>query len=283
MCAILCFAGVLRKLPTPPSVFITFTPFMHIPVAHTIPLLASLLSPGSQVIGPLFVQLASLSLQPNIQSFITRLRDQSPDVIQQVSPLLDQLLGIYSEILRGARQFVPTAVEARHMVREGYCVERNLLVQFEADPVDDTEQLADVLSTGELAGLAEVRRVVLPGNHLRPLQPQLARLVPAGWAETARTQSNALMSRLLDAAGMAGISGETRGGLERLASAATYFAGAMAEALTGSNGDSDKTQTQNNDGAPAASGADISDLIDECALFMGLEEQNHDEEEDSDM
>ena len=243
-------------------------PFLSPAVAHTIPLLASILSPGSQVLGPLFVQLAASSLQPSLRSLLGRLRDQSPEVVQQLSPLLEQLAGIYGDILRGGREFVPSPAEARRMVREGYCVGRSLLVQFEADPVDDTEQLVEVLTTGELAGLAEVQRVALPGNHLRPLAPQLARLLPSGWAEAARSQGDALLGQVFDAAAQVGIRGETRGGLERLARAATGFAGAVGEALGAGPWGAESGSTG---AAPAQGPADASDLVHECALFMELE------------
>lgn len=49
-------------------------------------------------------------------------------------------------------------------------MERNLLIRFASDPIDDTPQLAATLEMSSIADLLDLQQVTLPGTHVRPLQ-----------------------------------------------------------------------------------------------------------------
>lgn len=80
-------------------------------------------------------------------------------VIETVQPLVGPTVNLDVE-------FTPSPGELLALVRDRYCVRRNLLVKFRTDELDQTRSLAPVLET-KFAGMVSVQR--LPGNHLTPL------------------------------------------------------------------------------------------------------------------
>jgi hypothetical protein len=43
--------------------------------------------------------------------------------------------------------FTPTPSESRAMVRESYCVPNTLIVQFDNDSIDDSDEIARIISS----------------------------------------------------------------------------------------------------------------------------------------
>ncbi|KAL6779007.1 CPLD20 [Auxenochlorella protothecoides x Auxenochlorella symbiontica] len=229
--------------------------FNNKPVTDAIPLFSSYIAPGSQFIGPLLSQLAASPLRSSLEGFLASLKSQSPDVVRQLTPVIEQLLPIYTDIAKGTREFVPSPAECKDMIREGYGVERNLLIRFASDPIDDTPQLAATLEMSSIADLLDLQQVTLPGTHVRPLQQEFGRLTSdvGKYAQAARTQSEALIDQLAQMARGAGVPAEATDGLSGFARAATGFAGAFGEAMLSSTTE-----------------LDISSLADECGVFMGI-------------
>lgn len=105
---------------------------------------------------------------------MTQLLVQSLDITQQIPKLID-------EVEAGARDFVPTPDAMSSAARRAYRCRRTLLLQFENDNLDDSEQLEGYLKEAESVMkmkrpmiTIDLKRQVLPGNHLTPL------LGPAG-------------------------------------------------------------------------------------------------------
>ena len=63
-------------------------------------------------------------------------------------------------------EFTPSPDETNQLVKESYQVQRNLLIRFTDDTIDQTQSLADVM-TQRFPNLTTLQ--VLRGNHLTPL------------------------------------------------------------------------------------------------------------------
>eukprot|EP00970_Alexandrium_tamarense_P002840 scaffold398_cov198-Alexandrium_tamarense.AAC.4 len=148
-------------------------------IATPIPGLESLLNPSLLTIPtPLRQTLTNFLTEPTYGALtnagVTQLLVQSLDITQQIPKLID-------EVEAGARDFVPTPDAMSSAARRAYRCRRTLLLQFESDNLDDSEQLEGYLKEAESVMkmkrpmiTIDLKRQVLPGNHLTPL------LGPAG-------------------------------------------------------------------------------------------------------
>lgn len=144
-----------------------------------IPGMESLLSPSLLSIPtPLRETLTNVLSEPIYESLtnagVTPLLLSSLDITQQIPKLID-------EVEEGARDFVPTPDAMSSAARRAYRCRRTLLVQFDNDNLDDSEQLEGYLKEAESVMkmkrpmiTIDLKRKVLNGNHLTPL------LGPAG-------------------------------------------------------------------------------------------------------
>jgi len=85
--------------------------------------------------------------------------------IRRSIPLADQFLSL-SPVLEEI-EFTPSPEELNRMIEQAYQVERNLLIKFKMDDLDQTRFLTDVLDRRFSVGMTTVE--ILRGNHLTPM------------------------------------------------------------------------------------------------------------------
>lgn len=134
----------------------------------------SLLSPSLVSIPkPLRESLTNFLTEPTFDALtnagVTPLLMQSLDITQQIPKLID-------EVEMGARDFVPTPDAMSSAARRAYRCRRTLLMQFENDNLDESEQLESYLREAESVMkmkrpmiTIDLQRKVLDGNHATPL------------------------------------------------------------------------------------------------------------------
>lgn len=135
---------------------------------------SSLLSPSLVSIPkPLRESLTNFLTEPTFDALtnagVTPLLMQSLDITQQIPKLID-------EVEMGARDFVPTPDAMSSAARRAYRCRRTLLMQFENDNLDESEQLESYLREAESVMkmkrpmiTIDLQRKVLDGNHATPL------------------------------------------------------------------------------------------------------------------
>lgn len=102
------------------------------------------------------------------------LLDQSLDVLEQIPSLIE-------EVADGARDFNPTPNSVKAAARRSYRARRTLVVQYDSDPLDESEELETLLKEAETVMRNkrpmvdfDVQRTVLKGGHATPcLAPPL--------------------------------------------------------------------------------------------------------------
>jgi len=106
---------------------------------------------------------------------ITPLLLQSLDVLEQIPSLIE-------EVANGAKDFNPSPSSVRAAARRAYRARKTLLVQYDDDPIDESEEIESLLKeAGETVMKNkrpmvdfDVQRVVLKGGHATPcLAPPL--------------------------------------------------------------------------------------------------------------
>jgi len=83
-----------------------------------------------------------------------------------LDPVLQQVRTVLQEVGEGVEDFTPTPAESRTRVRESYCVPSTLLVKFDDDSIDESEEIAAILCAKYPAGTRLLR---LNGTHATPL------------------------------------------------------------------------------------------------------------------
>ncbi len=86
-------------------------------------------------------------------------------VSSNLTPLLDPLLAQVAPAVKLDAEFTPSPEETLHLVERYYGVERNLLVKFRSDNLDQTKAIATVLEQRFPQG-TRIQRC--GGNHLTP-------------------------------------------------------------------------------------------------------------------
>ena len=176
-------------------------------------------------------------------------------LVEAAGPAIEQLASVVGEVGDGASDFTPAPAESRALIRDGYAVPRSLLVRFEDDGIDESEEMAALLEGrggeggegGDGAAAAggrvpRVRLLRLPGSHITPCGADVD-LGPAGAVGAladARAGSQADVRRMAAevAAWVAAVAGEERaagrggggGGGDAAAAAVGAIAGAPAAA-----------------------------------------------------
>jgi hypothetical protein len=98
------------------------------------------------------------SLSPDLRSAIESVVQPQVKALKAsgVLPLMDQLLDIadqvpslIQEVAEGARDFVPPPASVAAAARRAYRARRTLLIQYENDPLDESEQLQEYLLESE--------------------------------------------------------------------------------------------------------------------------------------
>jgi Protein of unknown function (DUF1350) len=98
-------------------------------------------------------------------------------LVEQVSSVFSQVAAAFSEFSQtkltqtfAPVEFMPSPTETTRIVAERYSVQRNLLVHFSNDTIDQTKALTTVLQT-RFPGMVTAQ--ALSGNHLTPLGPDV--------------------------------------------------------------------------------------------------------------
>lgn len=97
------------------------------------------------------------------------LMDQTIDVLEQI-PLLVE------EVANGARDFIPPPSATRAAARRAYRARRTLLLQYDNDPLDESEEIEELLREAETVMRMkrpmiafDIQRRVLKGGHAAPV------------------------------------------------------------------------------------------------------------------
>lgn len=126
--------------------------------------------------------------------------DEARMVVEQVWPLLREVAGmkeeeeeIRDEMNKGSRQegapeFYPNPQDVKDSVASLYAVTSTLIVQFENDELDDSDDIATAIRRRGVDGSVDVSMVSLNGSHVTPLAqdpPDLSAAAEAAGMATA--------------------------------------------------------------------------------------------------
>lgn len=108
-------------------------------------------------------------VQANVDAGISPLLDQSLDILEQIPSLIQ-------EVADGARDFNPKPESVRAAARRAYRARRTLIIQYDDDILDESEEIESLLREAEtvmknkrpMVGGFDVQRVVLKGSHATP-------------------------------------------------------------------------------------------------------------------
>jgi hypothetical protein len=96
--------------------------------------------------------------------------------LNQIVELLDQIPELIEEVADGARDFVPPPASVRAAARRAYRARRTLILQFDNDGLDESEEIEAILMEAERVTRMkrpmiqiDVQRRTLEGGHATPL------------------------------------------------------------------------------------------------------------------
>ncbi|XP_022739614.1 uncharacterized protein LOC111291820 isoform X2 [Durio zibethinus] len=146
-----------------------------------IPLFSPVLVPMAQSVGPFFSQIASSpTIRMGAEMTLKQIESLSPPIMKQVLPLVEQLPPLYMDLVKGREDFSPKPEETRRLIKSYYGISRNLLIKFKDDSIDETPNLAQVLSSeSAISSMLDMSIRLLPGDHGLPLQQALPDVPPA--------------------------------------------------------------------------------------------------------
>ncbi|KAL4376957.1 hypothetical protein GQ457_02G010450 [Hibiscus cannabinus] len=146
-----------------------------------IPLFSPVLVPMAQSIGPFLSQIASTpTIRMGAEMTLKQIESLSPPIMKQVLPLVEQLSPLYMDLVKGREDFSPKPEETRRLIKSYYGISRNLLIRFKDDTIDETPNLAQVLSSeSAISSMLDMSIRLLPGDHGLPLQQALPDVPPA--------------------------------------------------------------------------------------------------------
>ncbi|XP_022739618.1 uncharacterized protein LOC111291820 isoform X5 [Durio zibethinus] len=111
---------------------------------------------------------------------LKQIESLSPPIMKQVLPLVEQLPPLYMDLVKGREDFSPKPEETRRLIKSYYGISRNLLIKFKDDSIDETPNLAQVLSSeSAISSMLDMSIRLLPGDHGLPLQQALPDVPPA--------------------------------------------------------------------------------------------------------
>ncbi|KAI2507603.1 Protein of unknown function (DUF1350) [Fragilaria crotonensis] len=96
-------------------------------------------------------------------------------LLHQLVDTLDQIPLLIQEVADGARDFVPTPATVRAAARRAYRARRTLILQYDEDSIDESEEIENLLKEAESVTRMkrpmieiDVQRTVLTGGHVTP-------------------------------------------------------------------------------------------------------------------
>lgn len=228
--------------------------FNNRPATDSIPFLSPFLAPSARAVGPLLEQLATSPFRAGIENVTDTLRGLSPSLVKQLLPIVDQLTPIYMDVAQGRQEFSPSPEETAQMLRNYYAIQRNLVLRFKDDTIDDSLQLTQLLqNSSAISSSLDLSLRTLDGSHIRPMEQALVDLPPevARVANQAAATGGTLLGRLADMATQMGVSQAT-GPLGDLSKGVQDMASMIGGQVPGSAAES------------------VQGLADEVAAWMGV-------------
>lgn len=116
-----------------------------------------------------FETLSSPTKSALSQAGVLAISNQLVDTLDQIPLLIDEVAG-------GARDFVPTPASTRTVARRAYRARRTLVVQYSDDPIDESDEILELLQEAE--SVFRMKRPMvefdiqlqrLEGGHASPL------------------------------------------------------------------------------------------------------------------
>lgn len=207
--------------------------FNNRPATDAIPFLSPFIAPSARALGPLLSQLATSPLRSGVEQWIDILKGLSPGVVRQIIPVLEQLTPIFLDVAQGSSEFSPNPEEIRNMIKSGYAVNKNYLIKFVDDTIDETPSLASVLQSSAIAASLDLTLKSFPGDHVRPLQQDLSRISPdlARFTSDRLSDSDKFWSSVTSLAEQASIPEDAKQQLTGLAKAGGMLSGMLGEAV----------------------------------------------------
>ena len=107
--------------------------------------------------------------------------------------MLDQIEPVFMEVANGAVEFVPKPADTKALIAAHYSVPRTLLIRFQDDSIDETNEVEAALVGGDTHSAdsgdspesppdkptpLDVTVLDLAGDHVRPLVPEPPELPP---------------------------------------------------------------------------------------------------------
>ncbi|KAL2944529.1 Carbamoyl-phosphate synthase large chain [Bienertia sinuspersici] len=148
---------------------------------QAIPLFSPAFLQMTQSMGPLLSQIASSeTIRLGAETTFKQLENVSPPIMKQVLPLFEQLPPLYMDLAKGRDNFSPKPEETRRLVKTYYGINKNLLIKFKDDIIDETSTIAQVLSADSaISSMLDMSIRTVSGDHGTPLQQALPDVPPA--------------------------------------------------------------------------------------------------------
>lgn len=96
-------------------------------------------------------------------------------LFQQSLDVLEQIPNLIQEVADGAREFNPSPQSVRAAARRAYRARRTLIIQYDNDPIDESEEIENLLKEAETVMKNkrpmvdfDVKRVMIKGGHATP-------------------------------------------------------------------------------------------------------------------
>ena len=106
------------------------------------------------------LQSSAFNSQPFIKDLVKN--DLLKSVTERVSNIVTQSTAASNDFSK--INFTPTPTETLQIIKEGYNTQKNVLIKFKEDSIDQSDDLARVL----YHRACDVKTITLPGNHLTP-------------------------------------------------------------------------------------------------------------------
>lgn len=228
--------------------------FNNKPATDSIPFLSPFIAPSARMLGPILSTIAQSPIRSTVEMATETLKGFSPSVVRQVVPLVEQLAPIYLDVSQGKQEYTPSPEETKNLVKTYYAVNRNLLLRFKNDTMDESMELAGLLqSTSAVSTTLDLTVRTLDGDHLRPVQQNVVDLPPevARLANQAVSGSGVMLGRLANVAHQMGASAPADT-LEELGKGVVNMAGMFGGTVGGPVTDN------------------VQALADEVAAWMGV-------------
>lgn len=250
---------ICGRYPNVPRAGNVLMSFNNRPATDSIPLLAPVISPSFSMIAPVISTMASSTTpfrQP-LESMINQVKAVSPSLVRQTLPLLEQLQAVYSDLASGRQEFIPAPEECRRLFRSYYKVNRNMLIKFRSDAIDETAELTSMLSNSSaVSDSIDMTVKVMSGDHLRPLS-QTPVEIPSQLA-AAGSKGAELMIRLSQMAVDAGVPVDVASEVSRVSASVAASLGSTAQGSSASR-------------SPWA--GNLEEVADEVCQWMGINDR----------